>query len=154
MKDFLWGMALVATLAGMLVLGVRADTARRDATAAEQKASVWQARFAEEASKAQPVAETVRVRVASVRTLRDSLLVNLTDTVLVQQFIYRTDTLRVACLACAARLDSLRFTADTALASKDSVIRELRPSRWAKYKAPAAFVSGLVLGAFVRGGGR
>lgn len=142
-------LALFAVL--LVAAGVDARASRRDATAATQKAQQWQARYAEEVSKAQPVAETVRVRVASVRTIRDSLLVNLWDTVLVKEFVVRTDTLRVACIACATRLDSLRLTSDSTIHALRVQVEALQPSRWDRVKGPALFVGGLVLGAFVRG---
>lgn len=59
--------------------------------------------------------EVVKV-VTSTRTLRDTVLERLTDTALVREYVYRTDTLRAACLRCVASASQLGAIGDTTLA--------------------------------------
>lgn len=54
-------------------------------------------------------------RVESVRTLRDTLLTRLTDTLLVKEYVDRVDTLVKSCLDCTRSASVAVHTADTLL---------------------------------------
>lgn len=53
--------------------------------------------------------------VTRTRTLRDTVLENLTDTLKVKEYVYQTDTLREKCLACIASASRLSVVGDTLL---------------------------------------
>lgn len=108
---------------------------------------------------AQKVASDVRRDAGKTVTLRDSVLVRLTDTLLIQEFVYRTDTLRVTCLRCAATLDSLRIASaslEDSLAARatdavqfaEAASRRQKRQQWLTY---GALLGGVVAGAWIRG---
>jgi hypothetical protein len=108
---------------------------------------------------AKKVSQDVRRDAGRTVTLRDSVLVRLTDTLLIQEFVYRTDTLRLTCLRCAATLDSLRLTTGAlqdsmavrmtdAVQFAEAAGRRQKRQRWLTY---GAFIGGAVLGAWLRG---
>jgi hypothetical protein len=113
-----------------------------------------QAKYAEAASSVRVDSVEVVKWATKTRTVRDSLLVQITDTLLVKSFIYQTDTLRTACLACTASASQLRTVADSLNHVNDSLIRALTPSKWEKARPWVFGIGGLVLGAYIRGGGR
>ena len=80
----------------------------------------WQAKYATAASHVERAVDTVTVRVASVRTLRDTL--RITDTLQVIAYVARTDSALQACTELASSCSSFRLTADSLLKSQQSVI--------------------------------
>lgn len=126
---YLVGGYCIALVCGCLVVGmwldrrVQAEEVRR----AQQRETIWKARYAEEAVKADGVADTVIREVTKTRTLRDSILYYKYDTARVEEYVYRTDTLLVSCERCAAQLRAFRLVADSTLAAKDARIASLKP---------------------------
>lgn len=96
---------------GLLTLAVydaRRDLSQQSEVAAHTRDSL-KARLAEAILNEAPARiDTVRQVVDRVTTLRDSVMTYRTDTLLIERFVYQTDTLRVQCLRCAALLDSIR----------------------------------------------
>lgn len=54
--------------------------------------------------------------VTRTRTLRDTVLENLTDTLKVKEYVYQTDTLREKCMACIASASALGRLGDSTIA--------------------------------------
>lgn len=123
------GLELLGLLA-VVVLAASLVRMEQKARHAGQQVSIWQARYASEASKAGPVAETVRVRADGVRVLRDTLLQHLTDTFRVKEYIYQTDTLRVVCELCAQRLLALRNVSDSTIGELRDALNRERSRLW------------------------
>lgn len=111
MKLFLaYAVAVLAVCWGVAshVQGIE-DEGR--AERAQQQLDIARSNFATELTEAKKTADTIFKSTPQVLIRRDSVLKILTDTVAVKEYIYQTDTLREACLSCAARifaLDSLR----------------------------------------------
>lgn len=63
---------------------------------------------------------TVRTAVNRVRTLRDTLLVHLTDTVLVKQFVTRADSAAAACVELVTDCSAFRAFATQKIAALES----------------------------------
>lgn len=128
------GRVVVAVvLVAGLALWLSWDNARHHASdaqirRAEQKAAIWQARYAEAATQTAHDG-TVFVRAsARVVTLRDTL--RLTDTLMVREYITRTDSALSAC-------DALRRSCLVLGDAADSTINTYRyTTNW--YKAEAA----------------
>lgn len=141
----------------LCVLGTCAALAWTDRQVAQHEAawrrerSVLQAKFAEAATQTRVDSVEVVKWATKTRTARDSLLVQITDTLLVKSYVYQTDTLRENCLRCTQSASRLRTVADSLNHVNDSLIRALTPSKWAKAKPWVFGIGGLVLGAFVRG---
>ena len=107
MKTFLAGLVV-----GVLVaLGIAYRWDRGHAT----EIAVWKQRY----NVAKAVVRHDSVQVVKyetrVRTLRDTVLQQLTDTQLVREFVYRTDTLRQRCMACIASAAAAVRIADTVI---------------------------------------
>lgn len=99
--------------------------------------------------------DSVRVTrtVTTTQTLRDTLLQRVTDTVAVKEYIYQTDTLRTACLACVASAAQLSVVNDSLQRAYTGLVRALdaqTPKRWQKYLPVATGVAGFLLGAKLR----
>lgn len=114
--------AVLILVAAMLAMVMHVENVRdgaRDARAQQLAAevSIWKANYAQAVVRSTAAAETVRVVATRVAHKRDTLLSRITDTVAVKAFIYQTDTLRVQCLRCAGRLDSLRVASDGTIAA-------------------------------------
>lgn len=71
--------------------------------------------------------EVVRT-VTQVRTLRDSVMVNKTDTMLVERMVYATDTLRIACGRCAESAGRLKVWSDSSIQFWKGRYELVRPS--------------------------
>ena len=146
-----WGYCLACVLGAVGVFVLMDWRGGRVVEAMRREQSIWKARYAEAASTVRVDSVEVVKRVREVKTLRDSVLVNIHDTTVIQEFVYRTDTLRAACLACTESASRLRTFSDSLNRVNDSLIRKLTPSRFAKVKGPALFIGGAVLGAYIRG---
>lgn len=149
-------MKLLTALLALALLGVGAfglnqwEGRRRDAVAANAAVEIWQAKYATLASQAKPVADTVRVVSRKTETLRDSVILRKSDTVMVERFVRQVDTLRVACLRCAALLDTLRLTSDSTIHALRIQVEAVKPS-WMQRNWLVPTVGGVLLGAWVRG---
>lgn len=77
-----------------------------------------------EQSKA--VADTVTKVLTRFKTVRESTIVNIHDTVSVKEFIRLTDTVVVACTRCAEQLRLLRRVSDSIIKARDDTIYALR----------------------------
>lgn len=104
-------------------------------------------------------ADTVRVRdsirvihtVHALDTVRQTVLDHLTDTLTVKEFVYKTDTLRAACLACTASASRFKKATDSLNAANAQLIRQLeRKSRWQTVLPIATGIGGFLLGAKLR----
>lgn len=90
--------------------------------------SAWKARYAEAATTSVRVADTVIKNVVKTKTLRDTVLAHITDTAIVKNYVYVTDTLRVSCERCANQLRLFKATADSTIGSLNATIGSLTPS--------------------------
>lgn len=88
--------------------------------------------------------------VRALDTVRQTVLDHITDTVIVKQYIARTDTLRVACLACVASAAKLSVVADSLRAVNADLLRATQSPKWHKYLPLAAGIVGFTLGAKLR----
>jgi hypothetical protein len=61
-------------------------------------------------------------------TLRDSLLINKTDTLLQERFILQTDTLRLNCMACVESAARLRVWSDSSIQLWKGRYESVRPT--------------------------
>lgn len=126
---------------------------------AEQQATTrrWQAKYATAAAHVERDVDTVKVRVASYRTIRDTL--RLTDTVMVKVALERADSTINACTELVTSCERLRVASDSAQHSltverdywRKVFESEARKNKLHQWLAPIAFMGGAVLGAFVRG---
>lgn len=89
--------------------------------------------------------EVVRT-VRQVSERRDTLLLNLTDTVRVKEFIYSVDTLREACLRCTESAARLRVVSDSVVTFWIKRYEAVKPSRWDKVKPFVFGAVGLYVG--------
>lgn len=103
--------------------------------------------------------DTVRVRdsvrvvrtVHALDTIRQTVLDHITDTVIVKEYIARTDTLRAACLACVASASLYKQVSDSLNTENARLIRQLdRRAKWQKYLPLASGIVGFTLGAKLR----
>lgn len=99
--------------------------------------------------------DSVRVvrTIHALDTVRHTVLERLTDTVAVREYVYQTDTLRTACLACvasAARLSIVNDSLQHAYTGLVGALDAQKPKRWQKYVPVAAGVAGFLLGAKLR----
>jgi hypothetical protein len=108
-KTLAWYMvfAVLFTVAVAIVLD---EQGKREA--AEVQRDIARARYAEAVTSVQPVVDTVVREVTKTRTLRDSVLVRKTDTLLVEKLVYQVDTLILACERCAQQLLELRSSSE------------------------------------------
>jgi hypothetical protein len=90
----------------------------------DPQVDIWKAKYAEAVIEGQRVADTVVKRETIVRAKRDTVLQNLTDTLLVKEFVYQTDTLRVACLQCVEQLKEQQRAADVFISGLQRVNAE------------------------------
>lgn len=82
--------------------------------------------------------DTIRVRdsvavvreVVTVDSLRDTLLLHLTDTVKVKQFITRVDTLKLACERCTVSAAQLSVANDNLRRANARLVTRLDRSLW------------------------
>lgn len=163
MTRILIGAALVL----LALMGLAVNDARRDAAtlskqvyAAAYTRDSLKARLAEAILKEAPARiDTVRQIVESVRTLRDSVLAFRTDTLLIERFVYRTDSLRVQCLACAALLDSIRVkyadenrATETYISMLRGEVSRAKRKRWQDRVAVGVGYGALRDGTMVRAG--
>lgn len=77
---------------------------------------ILRAQLAEAVLAAEAVPESVVVSITKVRTLRDTLLLNITDTLVVKEYVTRVDTVLKRCEDCARKLDSLQRAARAVVA--------------------------------------
>lgn len=95
---------------GIAECGARRETVAftRQLSAASYTADSLKARLAEAIMSVKPRVDTVRTIVTRTKTLRDSVVLNVTDTLQVLRYVWRTDSLRAECLKCAALLDTIQ----------------------------------------------
>lgn len=140
MNKLLWGLAGYALFVAAVFVGIATylDKQRADEQARE-RISILQARVAE--AETQRVVDSVEVikRVTVTKTLRDSVLLRLTDTVLVQKLVYQTDTLAETCLACVASAARLKVSYDSLTRFQDSLLRSRRPSWKSRFGISCGF---------------
>lgn len=108
--------------------------------------SILNAKYAEAVSQVRVDSVEVVRNVRQVSHTRDTLLLNLTDTVAVKEYIYQTDTLTVSCLACTASAARLRFSADSSIQSWKARYESVKPSRWDKARPWIFGAVGLYVG--------
>ena len=82
----------------------------------EGQVSLWRARYAEAAVRVERDVDTVRVRVTSVKELRDTL--NIRDTIQVLVYLERADSALNACTELANSCALFKVTADSLIASQ------------------------------------
>ena len=109
----------------------------------DPQVEIWKAKYAEAVLEGQRVADTVVKRETVVRTKRDTVLNNLTDTLLVKEFVYQTDTLREACLQCVEQLREQARASQTLISALEASNVGLR-KRLSRQKLTSRF--GLFVG--------
>ena len=136
---------------------------RTEMDAKDRKVRLWQAKYSVEVASNRKQIDTVVVRIASVRTIRDSVFIpnGITRDSVIVRYVAATDSALQACSDLANSCERLRVAADSALQSKDEYIRTLynfaeanKPSfvqRHWKLWATLGFAGGAYLGAHVRG---
>jgi hypothetical protein len=95
----------------------------------QTRTRIWQAKYATASAHVEQSVDTVRVRIASVKTLRDTL--RIADTVAVKEYLERTDSALNACTELANSCTLFRATADTLIASQRTQIEW-----WVKHDKP------------------
>ena len=110
MKTFLLALVLVT---GCATGKLRTDVARLTAEAARIDTVV----------RVDSVA--VIHNIVSTDSVRDTLLLNLTDTVLVKRFITRVDTLKLACEQCTISAARMRAVNDTLRKANATLVKRL-----------------------------
>lgn len=98
-------------------------------------------------------ADTVRVvdsvevirNIVTTDSLRDTLLLNVTDTVLVKRFITRVDTLKLACERCTASAARLSVVNDSLNRANAKLTKRLDRQLWWQKRATEAAVYATVL---------
>ena len=84
--------------------------------------------------------------IVTVDSLRDTLLLHLTDTVKVKHFITRVDTLKLACERCTASAARMSAVNDTLRKANASLVKRLdRKLFWSSLTGRAAVLVGAVL---------
>lgn len=134
---------------------------RGAATTAEWKArvSILNAKVAEAETQRRVDSVTVIRQVTRVAYKRDTLLSTFSDTLKVKEYIYQTDTLMVACMACVISAARQKAASDALLRSayverdawKQVAESQRRKKNLAERAWPVALVGGVLLGAWVRG---
>jgi hypothetical protein len=123
MRKIVQAVALYAmTLAALFVAFVfwlQKQQARDDF---KMRESILQARVAEAETERRTDSVQVVKWATKTVTSRDTLLLHLTDTQKVKEFVYQTDTLRINCLACVVSAAKLS-------AANDSLVRLYRSVR-------------------------
>ena len=129
MSKVLWSLGGYAlfVIAVFFAIGTVLDR-QADAEKHRERISILNARVAE--AETQRVVDSVEVikRVTVTKTLRDSFMERITDTVIAREYIYQTDTLRTACLACVQSAARLRVSYDSLARFQDSLLQARRPS--------------------------
>lgn len=131
-------------LALLLVTGCATGTLRTDI-----------GRLTAEAARADTVrivdsVEVVRTIVAT-DSVRDTLLLNLTDTVLVKKFITRVDTLKLACERCTVSAAHLSAVNDSLNRANATLVKRLDRQLWWQKRMTevAVYTTVLTAGYFV-----
>lgn len=93
-------------VAVLMIAAALADNARGNQRLADMKAKL-------DSANAVRVVDSVEVvrTVTKTRTLRDTI--DITDTVQVREYLYQTDTLRIACMACIASASQVSVAAES-----------------------------------------
>jgi hypothetical protein len=146
-----WALGGYALFVGAVLVGIATYLDKQQADEqARERISILQARVAE--AETQRVVDSVEVikRVTVTKTLRDSFFERITDTVIAREYIYQTDTLRTACLACVASAARLKVSYDSLSRFQDSLLKARRPSKWDRVKPYVFLAGGFYVGAKLR----
>lgn len=106
--DIALGVLLALALAGLKDARGKADQLSRNAQASAYSRDSVLNINAQLMMRVPHVTDTVRQIVTTTRTLRDSVMVFKTDTLMLERYVWQTDTLRARCLQCAALLDTIK----------------------------------------------
>lgn len=127
MTKVVWGFILSGVFVAMTFLTVATWLDKQESDRrAKERASILQAQLAEAQSDVRVDSVEVVKRVTQTRTIRDTL--NIHDTTQVIQYLYQTDTLRLACTACIESAARLRGASDSSIAFWKGRYESVRPS--------------------------
>lgn len=132
---------------------------KAEADRRSERVNYWKARYAEAATTVRHDVDTVRIRIARVDTLRDSIPVWRHDTTYIKEYVDRTEEALQACTELANSCESFHVTADSTIHAvtddRDAykhlaVSAEKRVARWKK-GAVVGSITALFAGAYLRG---
>lgn len=124
-----------------------------------ERVNYWKARYAESSAHVAHDGDTVRIRIARVDTLRDSIPVWRHDTTYIKEYVDRTEEALHACTDLANSCEAFRVAADSTIHAvtddrdaykRLAVSAEKRVARWKKV-AVVGSITALFAGAYIRG---